>query len=95
MHRQSRIEEVGEPNPTSFGYETSLHYDAEDTRGDEEETVEFLARIADGRDAGVAIEAINRVRLDRYLVNPVTPAGERLYPDLDDLIAAGSVKTTW
>jgi thioredoxin reductase (NADPH) len=44
--------------------------------------------IADGRDAGVAIEAINRVRLDRYLVNPVTPAGERLYPDLDDLIAA-------
>ncbi|HXL94736.1 MAG TPA: FAD-dependent oxidoreductase [Streptosporangiaceae bacterium] len=44
--------------------------------------------IADGRDAGVAIEAINRVRLDRYLVNPVTPAAERLYPDLDDLIAA-------
>src|ERR1700678_344131 len=44
--------------------------------------------IADGRDAGVAIEAINRVRLDRYLVNPVTPAQERLYPHLDDLVAA-------
>ena len=36
---------------TSFGYETSLHYVAEDTRGDEEETVKFLARIAGGRDA--------------------------------------------
>jgi thioredoxin reductase (NADPH) len=44
--------------------------------------------IADGHDAGVAIEAINRVRLDRYLVNPVTPAQERLYPHLDDLVAA-------
>jgi thioredoxin reductase (NADPH) len=44
--------------------------------------------ISDGDDAGVAIEAINRVQLDRYLVNPITPAAERLYPDLDDLVAA-------
>jgi thioredoxin reductase (NADPH) len=44
--------------------------------------------IADGHDADVAIEAINRVRLDRYLIHPVTPAAERLYPDLDDLVAA-------
>jgi SAM-dependent methyltransferase len=36
---------------TSFGHETSLHYDAEDTRGDEDETVAFLARLADGRRA--------------------------------------------
>jgi len=34
---------------TSFGYEVSMRYDAEDTRGDEEQTVAFLARLADGR----------------------------------------------
>jgi hypothetical protein len=36
---------------TSFGYEASLRYDAEDTRGDEGETVSFLARLASGRGA--------------------------------------------
>jgi len=35
----------------SFGYETSLRYDAVETRGDEEETVAFLARLAAGGDA--------------------------------------------
>ena len=33
---------------TSFGHEESLRYDAEDTRGDEEQTVAFLARLAAG-----------------------------------------------
>lgn len=36
---------------TSFGYEVSKRYDAVDTRGDEEETVAFLARLAGQRDA--------------------------------------------
>ena len=36
---------------TSFGSDASKRYDAEDTRGDEDETVAFLARLADGRDA--------------------------------------------
>ena len=36
---------------TSFGDEVSKRYDAEETRGDEEETVAFLARLAGGRDA--------------------------------------------
>ena len=36
---------------TSFGLETSKRYDAVDTRGDEEETVAFLAGLAGGRDA--------------------------------------------
>lgn len=36
---------------TSFGYETSRRYDALETRGDEQETVAFLARLAGGRDA--------------------------------------------
>ena len=36
---------------TSFGHQESKRYDAEDTRGDEEQTVEFLARPAGQRDA--------------------------------------------
>jgi SAM-dependent methyltransferase len=36
---------------TSFGYETSRLYDAVENRGDEEETVAFLARLARQRDA--------------------------------------------
>jgi SAM-dependent methyltransferase len=36
---------------TSFGYEVSKRYDADDARGDEEETVAFLARLAGQRDA--------------------------------------------
>lgn len=36
---------------TSFGYAQSLRYDTEDTRGDEEQTVAFLAGLAGGRDA--------------------------------------------
>jgi SAM-dependent methyltransferase len=36
---------------TSFGYETSKRYDAVETRGDEEETVAFLAQLAGERDA--------------------------------------------
>ena len=35
---------------TSFGYETSRRYDALETRGDEQDTVAFLARLAGGRD---------------------------------------------
>jgi len=31
---------------TSFGYEESKRYDAIDTRGDEQDTVAFLARLA-------------------------------------------------
>lgn len=31
---------------TSFGQAESIRYDAEDTRGDEEQTVAFLARLA-------------------------------------------------
>jgi SAM-dependent methyltransferase len=39
-----------DPN-TSFGYETSKRYDVLETRGDEEETVAFLAQLAGQRDA--------------------------------------------
>lgn len=36
---------------TSFGQEESLRYDAEDSRGDEEQTVAFLARLAGQHEA--------------------------------------------
>ncbi|WP_040477280.1 FAD-dependent oxidoreductase [Longispora albida] len=37
-------------------------------------------------DAETAIDAINRIYLDRYLISPCVPAEERLYPALDDLL---------
>ena len=39
-------------NPeVTFGHEAQLRYDDEDTRGDEDETVAFLARLAGRREA--------------------------------------------
>ena len=38
-------------------------------------------------DTEVAIQAINEIRLDQYLLKPWDPPGERLYPVLDDLLA--------
>ena len=38
-------------------------------------------------DTDVAIEAINQLRLDYYLVKPWHPPEEQLYPVLDDLLA--------
>src|ERR1035441_8182008 len=46
---------------TSFGYETSRRYDALETRGEEQETVAFLARLAGGR--GVLQFAIGTGRI--------------------------------
>ena len=34
---------------TSFGHDASLRYDADSVRGDEDETVSFLARLAGRR----------------------------------------------
>ena len=36
---------------TSFGHDVSMRYEAEDTRGDEEQTVAFLARLAGQQEA--------------------------------------------
>jgi thioredoxin reductase (NADPH) len=38
-------------------------------------------------DTEVAIQAINEIRLDQYLLKPWDPPEERLYPVLDDLLA--------
>ncbi len=57
---------------TSFGYDESKRYDAVDTRGDEEETVAFLARLAGQRDALEFAVGTGRIAL------PLTRAGVRV-----------------
>ncbi len=56
----------------SFGLDASKRYDAEDTRGDEEETVAFLARLAGGRDALELAVGTGRIAL------PLSRAGVRV-----------------
>jgi SAM-dependent methyltransferase len=57
---------------TSFGDEASRRYDAEDTRGDEAETVHFLARLAAGRDTLEFAIGTGRIAL------PLRAAGVRV-----------------
>lgn len=57
---------------TSFGYEESKRYDAIDTRGDEQDTVAFLARLAGGRDALELAVGTGRIAL------PLMRAGVRV-----------------
>jgi SAM-dependent methyltransferase len=57
---------------SSFGYEESKRYDAVDTRGDEDETVAFLAKLAGGRDALEFAVGTGRIAL------PLTNTGVRV-----------------
>ncbi|HTX12047.1 MAG TPA: class I SAM-dependent methyltransferase [Solirubrobacteraceae bacterium] len=57
---------------TSFGYEVSMEYDALETRGDEEETVAFLASLASRGDALEFAIGTGRIAL------PLTRAGVRV-----------------
>jgi hypothetical protein len=57
---------------TSFGYEVSKRDDAEDTRGEEEDTVAFLARLAGQREALEFAVSTGRIAL------PLTKAGVRV-----------------
>ena len=57
---------------TSFGYEVSKLYDIEETRGDEEDTVAFLTRLAGGRDALELAIGTGRIAL------PLMGAGVRV-----------------
>ena len=56
----------------SFGYETSKRYDALETRGDEEQTVAFLARLAGQREALEFAVGTGRIAV------PLTRAGVRV-----------------
>jgi hypothetical protein len=57
---------------TSFGYDESRRYDAVDTRGDEEETVAFLAELAGRADALEFAVGTGRIAL------PLMRAGVRV-----------------
>jgi len=57
---------------TSFGADVSKRYDAESLRGDEEDTVAFLARLAGGREALEFAVGTGRIAL------PLTRAGVRV-----------------
>src|ERR1035441_5828286 len=57
----------------SFGYETSKRYDVLETRGDEEQTVAFLARLAGQREALEFAVGTGRIAL------PLTRAGVRVH----------------
>ena len=56
----------------AFGDEVSRRYDTEDTRGDEEETVAFLAKLAGGQAALEFAVGTGRIAL------PLTRAGTRV-----------------
>jgi SAM-dependent methyltransferase len=68
---------------TSFGYEVSKRYDAVDGRGDEEQTVAFLARLAGGRDALEFAVGTGRVALP-LMRTGVRVDGIELSPDMVD-----------
>jgi SAM-dependent methyltransferase len=68
---------------TSFGYEVSKLYDAEDTRGDEERTVAFLAELAGGRDALELAVGTGRIALP-LMRTGIRVDGIELSPDMVD-----------
>src|SRR5690606_37149818 len=57
---------------SSFGHDVSTRYDAESVRGDEDDTVAFLARLARGRDALELAIGTGRIAL------PLARAGIRV-----------------
>lgn len=66
---------------TSFGHDVSMRYDAEDTRGDEDLTVAFLARLAAGRAALEFAVGTGRIALPLRAAG-VSVDGIELSPDM-------------
>lgn len=66
---------------TSFGHQESMRYDAEDTRGDEEQTVAFLARLADQRNALELAVGTGRIALPLAAAG-VSVNGIEMSPDM-------------
>jgi len=86
---------------TSFGYDVSKRYDAVDTRGDEEQTVAFLAQFAGQRDAlefavgtgrialpltGVGVR-VDGIEMSRHMVDRMRekPAGNNVQVTMGDM----------
>lgn len=68
---------------TSFGYDESKRYDAVDTRGDEEQTVAFLAGLAGPREALELAVGTGRIALP-LMAAGVRVDGIELSPDMVD-----------
>jgi SAM-dependent methyltransferase len=68
---------------TSFGYDVSKRYDAEESRGDEADTVAFLAQLAHGRDALEFAVGTGRIALPLMRAG-VTVEGIELSQDMVD-----------
>lgn len=66
---------------TSSGHQESMRYDAEDTRGDEEQTVAFLARLADQRNALELAVGTGRIALPLAAAG-VSVNGIEMSPDM-------------
>jgi len=94
---------------TSFGPEESMRYDDEDTRGDEEQTVAFLARLASQREAlefavgtgriAVPLAAtgvrVDGIEMSRHMVDRIRekPGGDAITVTTGDMSRVGTGRT--
>jgi hypothetical protein len=74
---------------TSFGYDESKRYDAVDTRGDEGQTVAFLAQLARQRDALEFAVGTGRIAL------PYRPPPHGLATSMSTPSTSGSTTSCW
>ncbi len=97
-------------NPiTSFGHDESMRYDAEDTRGDEAQTVAFLARLAGRREAlefavgtgrialplTAAGVAVDGIEMSRHMIHRMgeKPGGDAIAVTTGDMSRVGTGRT--
>jgi SAM-dependent methyltransferase len=94
---------------TSFGYQTSLDYDADSRRGDEDETVAFLASLAGGGDAlelavgtgrialplRAAGVGVDGIELSEHMVDRLRekPDGDQVQVTMGDMSQVGTGRT--
>ncbi len=94
---------------TSFGRHESLRYDAEDTRGDEAQTVAFLAQLAGGRHTlefavgtgrialplAAAGVSVDGIDMSPHMVERMRekPGGDRLPVTMGDMSRVGTGRT--
>ena len=94
---------------TSFGPDESMRYDAEDTRGDEDQTVAFLARLAGQQEAlelavgtgrialpmmGAGVP-VDGIELSRHMVDRMRekPGGDEVMVTMGDMARASTGRT--
>ncbi len=97
-------------NPmTSFGQDESRRYDVEDTRGDEEQTVAFLARLAGQREVlefavgtgrialplAAAGVSVDGIEMSRHMIERMRekPGGDAITVTIGDMSRVGTGRT--